>query len=200
MAQRYGRKRRRAHQELIAAQQSKITSLLAINAVERRNTNNACDALQRFKNMMEDWDHDVRGILGPYSALIFDMPETHTVGKPTEITRLPLPERRTVNFLDPFCPTHQIEMHVAYLKHCTLRVFDDVAGFNQLRTYLRLRITGSGEQIYAFSEDYWQRFGRASRRDVHRLADDIAKVMMSKIGIEPEKRAGVRSEDAKRRK
>lgn len=185
MAQRYGRKRRRAHRAQIE-QLSNIVAFQTMTAKRDRQELVWAEAkYQRLVHMMADWDNDVRGMFGPYSALLFKLGEFNTgFQDPTEVHRLPVPNRLMPQFhLSEMMP-ETIEMRVAYLRHCLFTVYEDQKAFGELATYMRLRISGHKDSVYAFSDAYWRRFEGPygpPRREVYRLAEEIAKVMLAHI-------------------
>lgn len=182
MAQRYGRRRKAAARALIEAKDREIGALQIDRNMLRNDVRKAEERLERFKGMMSDWDADVRSMFGSYSALLFEPPELSTgFSDPEEIRRLPLPERlHPVRMLSE-CQDDAIAMRVAYLLHCSYRVFEDENAFGEITTSIRLRISNHKDAIYAFSEAYWRRFGPTSRREIYRLAERIAKTMMEHV-------------------
>lgn len=144
---------------------------------------NRCDALI---DQIREWDADVHHMLGPHSALKFELPEIPTRGNPAEIVKMIVPNApfASIGPSNIDAPS-SISYRIQWLRHMLFEAKEEMLA--DLRTYMRLRITNDAgphaASIYAFSESYWEQFRRhGSRRDIMRLARDIAEVMLRKAG------------------
>ena len=204
MAQRYGRKRRRAHLAEIERQSQQIEKLTAVGSEYRADAMRNEARYERLLAEMQDWDYDVRSLLGPYSALAFRLADLPYRGHSSDVRRLPVPAPLRAPQTEDIgaLPPDTIVERIAYLRHMLFNVVDE-NHLQELRTYLRLRITSTqlppAEAVYAFSEAYWAHFrGPLSRRDIAYLAADVAKMLLTKAG-EPSKKIDLGAQHAARR-
>lgn len=185
MAKRYGRRRRRAHRERIAQLEALNVGLGKELLVWQKDTRRAEGQLERFRKLMADWDEDVRRMFGPFSALLFETANLPVrYDDPTEIMRLPVPQRLSPVMSMEAAPEEMAVARVAYLLHCAFKAYDEPDAYNRLVTYMRLTVTNHKASSYAFSEAYWRQFSRPgliANRDITRIAEKIAEVMLARI-------------------
>lgn len=171
MAKRYGRNQRRRHREAI----SQLTHELHEEADR---------ALQLYRDLhllkekVEEWDADVRRLLGTYSAFRFKTAKWKTDERlrriPIELDVPPLTLRQRTESM----PTHT----VSAVDLCRL-VIESEEDHLRLRQVVRLfveRSDGSNELHFAYAADYFQLM-KLGRRDLAPMAEGIARAFYAKV-------------------
>lgn len=165
MAQRYGRKRKRAHLELMARQQHKIDGF-SIIAVKDKNRVNYLERL------IAEWDHEISNLLGEYSAFLSSTPTMnvkHVEDVRRMALRVPLPKLRGPEAFDMI---DHVKQHSTYIHRFIMEINRNDPVY--LRELIRLKISDTQATVqYAMSSEMIRArlFGD---REMEWLANEIA--------------------------
>lgn len=202
MGSRYGRKKRRAHLDMIAGQDRAI-----INTQKRLEEARSNAAQERGKvdflvNRIGHWDDEIRGLLGPYTSFAIN-DATYRVDHPDQIRQLPIVPPMPMQFS---VDTMVGQESMTYYIETMLGFFVELEekDLMRLRRLLTVRVRVGSNQLqdsayYAFSEQAWHDLKRAGpdawQRMVMRLAGDMIKLL-----AEPKRRqVAMESRNAARR-
>lgn len=176
MAQRYGRKRKRAHLDRIAKLEFELQFQASHAEVSAKIAQERGRQLSHLKSRVADWDHDVRHMLGEHSVLRLEVGEIFVddLNQPRRVPSGPGPLR--IVDLSPHAPIGEIVMRIEPMVHmlCSLSEPDAMT----LRRYLRVKFTTHDQYQYAFSESLWRDF-HLGRVDQRLLIEEIGRGMLA---------------------
>lgn len=189
MSRRYGRKQRRAAQEMILdlacsnrMLQGRANDWMAERNKERTKAEFLLDRIRL-------WDSEIRSLLGPYTSFAINEP-TFRVDRSDQIRQMPVmpPSPIGVLSIDSQIGMDSISYHLETMLGfmCGLDE-DDLA---RLRRHLTVRVmVGSdphGDAAYfAMSEHQWRHFKRGGPSDpglerfIHRIAGDLVRLVLA---------------------
>lgn len=188
MSRRYGRKQRRAAQEM-------ILDLACTNRMLRGRVNNqmaernaARAEVEFLRDRIRLWDTEIRSLLGPYTSFSIEEP-TYRVDHPDQIRQMPVLAPLSVR---PFGPSEIVEQSIAYHIQTMLGFMYrlDEEYLTRLRRLITLRVVVGREPrgetgYYAVSEDMWYQMKRDGpnspglERFIHRIAGDLVRLLVA---------------------
>jgi len=184
MGNRYGRKQKRAHREMIADLACVSRSLQTRLDGARNDYRRERAKVSRLEDIFQNWDREIRSLLGPYSSFSIN-DATYRVDHPDQIRRMPIlpPVSGFINF--------DSDIGIESIAYYVETIFGFIVGLSEpdlvtLRRHIAMRVmVGSERQgdssYYAFSESMWHALKtdrpEARTRMAYRIASDLVEVL-----------------------